>query len=688
MLAVLLLSGLLAGCGTEPSEPPEEPEQTPETVFGYTASFQKVSAGLSSLVPLCASKDGFFCVSTEKTGEAIPENVIRQARLRNRKPYNDGRYDLLAPQLWHLDSKGAATALEAYTPLPPEENPDGWRGFSCETGVEALAPGAGETLYSLEFNAVSGNSAPLQRIQQIIGKNYREYRVIWHLRTLGADGAVQEDKVIEGGREAALAALAERASKTAPRQLSLAEVPFSVAEVGIDSGSICSPVVQRGDGSWCFLTGTDGAEELVTVTYGELNQKREPLILASDDASPVLEEAVASFNRAHPETPVTVISFDEAAAGQEADLFCLTADVCRSMAKAGLLADLYPFLDADKGLKRANFFPNILEALEVDGGLYCTCAGVSFETVVGASSLVGEKAGWTYDDFLQAWSRLGIGTDAFDGFTTSADILRGCLKADLPQFFDREGRTCAFTGEGFTRLLYFTGNFPRTVDLSSHPFTEADAADLRIRRNKQMLLEKTLCNMTDALYCGCEFPEEVTFIGYPSLQGTGNVMTVSTLGSGVNLSMSSACGQKDAAWQFLRTFFTESYQSRYWYFPTNINAFNRQLTEAMKVEYAVDDKGKTVTDRTTGEPVKRSLDTMYLSNYTPVNIYPLTESQAEKLVDLMRSTTKLKVSEEDVLTLVVQHAAGFWAGTSTLEEAAQQVQAAVEQSLAAFAPEA
>ena len=108
----------------------------------------------------------------------------------------------------------------------------------------------------------------------------------------------------------------------------------------------------------------------------------------------------------------------------------------------------------------------------------------------------------------------------------------------------------------------------------------------------------------------------------------------------------------------------------------------------MKVEYAVDDKGKTVTDRTTGEPVKRSLDTMYLSNYTPVNIYPLTESQAEKLVDLMRSTTKLKVSEEDVLTLVVQHAAGFWAGTSTLEEAAQQVQAAVEQSLAAFAPEA
>ena len=41
-----------------------------------------------------------------------------------------------------------------------------------------------------------------------------------------------------------------------------------------------------------------------------------------------------------------------------------------------------------------------------------------------------------------------------------------------------------------------------------------------------------------------------------------------------------------------------------------------------------------------------------------------------------------------MLTLVVQHAAGFWAGTSTLEEAAQQVQAAVEQSLAAFAPEA
>lgn len=678
MLSVLLLSGLLAGCGTDLPEQQnqQEPEPTPESVSVYTATFQQISPGLSALLPLCASEDGFFCASTEKTGENIPDQVIRQARQRNREPYNDGRYDLLSPAIWFVSADGTAEALPAYIPLAAESTPEGWRGFACEPGVEALGPGEGNTLLSLEYNAISGNSAPLQRAQQVIGKNYREYRLVWHLRTLNADGSEQSDRIVEGDREAAFSALQARISPSAPKVFSASETPIPFADLGIAAEDICSPILQRSDGSFLFLIGSRGAEEIVTVKQEERETSPQSLLLAAESRTPLLEEAVLAFNRTHPDLIIALISL-EGAEERHADLYCLTAEACRTMAKAGKLADLYPFIDADKSLKRSLLFSNILQALEVDGGLYCTCAGVSFETVIGASSLVGEKAGWTYDEFLQAWSRFGIGTDAFDAFTTAADVLHACLTADLPLFFDRDDGISRFTEEAFTRLLYFTRNFPRQIDLSAHSFIDADASDLRLQRGKQMLLEKTLCNMTDALYCGYEYPEEVTFIGYPTLSGTGNVMTVSTLETGLNLSMAETSTRKEAAWQFLRTFFTEDYQKSYRYFPVNINAFNRSLTAAMQVDYVLDEKGNPVTDRATGEKVKRSIDTMYLSNYTAVNIYPLTDSQAEKLVDLMRSTTKLKTTDEEVQHLVRENASGFWEGTVSLEESAQRVQDAV-----------
>ncbi len=687
IFTALLLSAamLLTGCGASVSEvqPEAEPEPTPEPVYAYTADFSEVGNGLSSLVPLCAVKGGFYCCSYEKTGEEIPEALIREAKWRNVEVVNDGRYDICSFRLYFLSDDGSSELLKEFTPLAPEENADGWKSWSCISGINALSPDKDGNLVTLEYNTFSGNSVPANRAEVVPGKNYLEYHTVWYIRTLDTQGKeLKSERIGENAKKAESRFRVLTRRGNLQEQLKAEETPFSFEELGIDRSQVLSPVKKDEYGKFRFVTGEGKTESLVTVSLEEVKQERTQILVAGLEESEPLKNAVSDFNASQEDVSVTIITPDDERVAN-ADIFCLPSAQISAMGREGKLADLYPYLDADPKLDREDFFASALQGMELDGALISTGAGMSFETVIGASSLVGEKAGWTYDDFTAAWSALGLGTDAFDVYTTCEDVLDACLALDLDTFIDRKTASCDFTGENFRKLLYFTGNFRRDFDYDSHGWSEADHSDLRIRREKQMLLEKNLTCFRDVLACGCEFPEEITFIGYPTLGQAGSRMILSTFEPGLNLAMSALSEKKDDAWRFLRTFFTEEYQESYWYFPTNIHVFNRELEKAMETEEILDGNGKPVYDRETGEPAVRSVGTMYLSNFVQVELYPLTEPEAGKLVDLITESSKTGDPDEEICSIVKENVKCYYNGEASLEEAAARAQQAVSEYLAA-----
>ena len=687
IFTALLLSAamLLTGCGASVSEvqPEAEPEPTPEPVYAYTADFSEVGNGLSSLVPLCAVKGGFYCCSYEKTGEEIPEALIREAKWRNVEVVNDGRYDICSFRLYFLSDDGSSELLKEFTPLAPEENADGWKSWSCISGIDALSPDKDGNLVTLEYNTFSGNSVPANRAEVVPGKNYLEYHTVWYIRTLDTQGKeLKSERIGENAKKAESRFRVLTRRGNLQEQLKAEETPFSFEELGIDRSQVLSPVKKDEYGKFRFVTGEGKTESLVTVSLEEVKQERTQILVAGLEESEPLKNAVSDFNASQEDVSVTIISPDDERVAN-ADIFCLPSAQISAMGREGKLADLYPYLDADPKLDREDFFASALQGMELDGALISTGAGMSFETVIGASSLVGEKAGWTYDDFTAAWSALGLGTDAFDVYTTCEDVLDACLALDLDTFIDRKTASCDFTGENFRKLLYFTGNFRRDFDYDGHGWSEADHSDLRIRREKQMLLEKNLTCFRDVLACGCEFPEEITFIGYPTLGQAGSRMILSTFEPGLNLAMSALSEKKDDAWRFLRTFFTEEYQESYWYFPTNIHVFNRELEKAMETEEILDGNGKPVYDRETGEPAVRSVGTMYLSNFVQVELYPLTEPEAGKLVDLITESSKTGDPDEEICSIVKENVKCYYNGEASLEEAAARAQQAVSEYLTA-----
>ena len=77
----------------------------------------------------------------------------------------------------------------------------------------------------------------------------------------------------------------------------------------------------------------------------------------------------AQYNTDDDDTAGTTKFNTEVMAGKLPDLIPTGAIPYRQIAAKGLLEDLYPYLDGDPELSREDFFPNLMNALEVNGGL-------------------------------------------------------------------------------------------------------------------------------------------------------------------------------------------------------------------------------------------------------------------------------------------------------------------------------
>ena len=447
-----------------------------------------------------------------------------------------------------------------------------------------------------------------------------------------------------------------------------AEEIFNWTAVNVNSNTISSDIVMNDDNSCVFLTdGCSNVTVLKRIAYDK-SAERKALVLATVNPTNALVNAVSEFNRTHYEVRIDIEDYSEytngetglAALGRYAytrhggklpDIMDIGTLPYASMASDGMLEDLYKYIDSDVQLKRSDFFQNVLVALEIDGRLCCTCAGFTIDTVLGLSETVGSGCGWDYDKYYNALASMGENTTGFDVYTTRESLLREMLAMDLDSFIDWDSRTCNFTDGRFEKLLEFINTFPEYYDNGSYSAQGDDSTDMRIRDGRQMLLRQKIYGFDDFMWAGYEFEDDVSYIGYPTLSGTGNMLEIVALDSNINLAMSADCSDKAAAWEFLRTFFTEEYQTKCSFFPSNVNVFNRKLYDAKELTPILSKKGEQLYDDD-GQPRYYAVGTMYLSDYTPVPYYPISDEKADRLKELINTTTKVADYNEDIFRIV------------------------------------
>lgn len=358
----------------------------------------------------------------------------------------------------------------------------------------------------------------------------------------------------------------------------------------------------------------------------------------------------------------------EIMAGNMPDIIALSELPYTQLAAKGLLADLYKLMENDKEINREDYFENVLAALEVNGGLYSTCPGFQISSVMGAASVVGDEPGWTYDEFNAALASMPEGCTAFDIYTTRGDILRNCLALDMEQFVDWSSGKVSFDSPAFIQLLEFAKSFPSEFDWENYQWSEDDDAMQRIAQGKQMLMHSSIFSIDDLKYNDFYFGGDSTYIGYPTSSGTGNMLDLSS-----GYAISEKCEHKEAAWQFVREFFTEDYQESQWRLPSHKGVFEAKLKDAMTVKYRTDAEGNYLLDEN-GNKIEETYGVMVDATGNEYRVGALTQAQADKLRMLIATTTKAADYSSSIFDIVNEQAAAYFEGQKSAEEVAKLIQ--------------
>ena len=455
----------------------------------------------------------------------------------------------------------------------------------------------------------------------------------------------------------------------------------------LDSNSICL----REDGRITGLESSYSRDSGPSQQLFTLNQvpassvaKKEVLTVAQLQYYDYeLGQRIVKFNRSHEDVRLELKDYmqynteedpsagltkftTELMAGNGPDIIPMNSVPYRQLASRGLLEDLYPFIEADDEIRREDFFPNLLEALEVDGGLYQACSDFSVETLIGAGSIVGNSPGWTYEDFYLAWEKMPEDCTILEPWVTRQAVLSSLLGLEMDQFVDWSSGEVHFESQAFKDLMEFTMLFPESFDWSTYELTES-TNDL-IRQGRQMLTQTYLYGLDSLLYSDSDFGGSATYIGWPCSEGVGSILMPNG-----GYGMSHNCRNKEAAWDFLRTTLTEDGQRNTRQIPVNQKIFREKLEEIMTVNYQKDSDGNEILNEN-GEKIPIPRGTLWMDDGETRVIYAMTQEQADAIVAVAESCKRISDYDSSIYDIVSGQAMAWYSGEKSLDEVCRLIQ--------------
>lgn len=297
------------------------------------------------------------------------------------------------------------------------------------------------------------------------------------------------------------------------------------------------------------------------------------------DSSPTLLEAAADFNRTSQTcriVPHDYLRADEAEASHTLAYAELLEDVCagqvpdilstwnlptEELAARGLLADLWPLIDAAGA--RGELYTPFLEALsESSGGLYELPGSMTLCALAGSKSDLGEGRELDFESLYEAVSNSRGGSAAFGPDATRGELLS--YFGGLNSFVDWEKGECSFDGGSFASLLRLTSLFPKSAEDAFGGWGEPRQRFYMIKAYDAT----SLVGLVD------EFGDELALQGLP---GTGDRAWYLSCGG---WAVSEACPDKSGAWDFLSLLVSEDSYGDMSSLPVNRAALEERLKAA------------------------------------------------------------------------------------------------------------
>jgi len=361
---------------------------------------------------------------------------------------------------------------------------------------------------------------------------------------------------------------------------------------------------------------------------------------------------------------VTALNNDILAGGP--DLISLSYGDTATYAAKGVLEDLNTYLEKSTELNRDDFVESVLSAYTYEDILTCIPIRFSVSTVVGKTSLVGEEMGCTVEDLI-AFSAEYPEAQIFE-YMTKSQALYYCLIYNQDAFIDTETGECHFDSDEFKKILEYTNMFPDEYSYDEN----LGSTPNRLQAGEILLYEAYMYSVEDLQFSRAVFEAPVTYIGYPTVDGSAGCMMSSMSGA---FGISSTSDNKEGAWSFIEYILDEDNQSSSYYsygFPSQKKLLNQMFEEAMTEDYVLDENGETLLDEN-GEAVRAAKTTWGWDDWE-TTIYAADQSDIDLLNTLIDLAKPAVNSDSQVLTIINEEAAAYFAGQKSVDEVTAIIQ--------------
>ena len=224
----------------------------------------------------------------------------------------------------------------------------------------------------------------------------------------------------------------------------------------------------------------------------------------------------------------------------------------------GAFVDLYEFMENDPEVNTSALNQHILELNEIDGKLYSIPQFYDVHTVISKSEYGGTKQNWSIDEFIEHWNSMPSGS-TIEGSNCAEYVFTELLRENLPAFVDEENAKVSFDSDDFRKMLEFCKQFPSnngqkadydyTAPMLTDNYWIRSVGDAIYTEMNYQTWEQKQYRLREGGY---------TLVGYPTSDRSGAYLSTSY--PGWSISADSSDDKQEAAWKFIRQFYTESAQ--------------------------------------------------------------------------------------------------------------------------------
>ena len=435
-------------------------------------------------------------------------------------------------------------------------------------------------------------------------------------------------------------------------------------------------------GFYCAIGGDQGGDVTVchmtksTADEGNVTE----LTLAGAGINDSVMRAVVAYNKSQSKYRIKVRDYGDASdpgtamstslmSGDVPDIIDLsTIDKKQYIAK-GMIEDLLPYIDKDKEIKQTDFFPSVLKALETDGKLYQVCPEFSFNMFVANKKITGDKRTWTTADLQKLTDSLGKGTVLYQN-TTSMYVMEDVFTNNPDEFINWSTGKCGFDTDSFKTLMkYAKDNYPEKLDENSDGSIDGATTDDAVNLKSGRLLASLIYGVS---------PDQIE--AYHKMLGDDMVIRSGPDSSGIalnaiySLGMYSKSKNKEAVWDFLRTFLSKDYGKykgstvQYLYgtsFPLRKDLFDWAMKRYTTTQKYTDVNGDEV------EP----LDYQYaVSESSTIDIKPLSDEEVGIIKTAIGDIDHESGYDADVVKILEDESGAYFSGQKSLDDVTKVIQ--------------